>query len=118
MIRRAVIYSDKVAYNAIIPGRLVHLRLMLYCIHDIFSVYQHAWNTARHRAGLVHDRADLWIRLGESIRHVPRRHMLLVAGDCNIPLDRARPFVCTPDAKFSRALQSDNTAFPFAHVTL
>ena len=111
MIRRAVISSDKIAYNPIIPGRLVHLRLMFHCIHDIFSVYQFAWNTTRDQTDLTRARAELWTRLGESVRHIPRRHMLLVAGDFNTPLDQAAPFVCASDAKFSRALQRDKNAF-------
>ena len=92
MIRRIVISSDKIAYNASIPGRLVHLRLMFNCIHDIFNVYQFVWNPRRNQTDLIHARAELWTRLDESVRHTPRRHMLLVAGDFNTPLDRVDPF--------------------------
>ena len=59
MIRRAAISSDRMAYNAIIPGRLVYLRLIFHCIHDIFNIYSYVWNTIRPKADLVHDRADL-----------------------------------------------------------
>ena len=111
MIRRIVISSDKIAYNASIPGRLVHLRLMFNCIHDIFNVYQFVWNPRRNQTDLIHARAELWTRLDESVRHTPRRHMLLVAGDFNTPLDRVDPFVCTSDARSSRALQKDKQTF-------
>ena len=111
MIRRVVISSDEIAYNAFIPGRLVHLRLMFKYIHDIFNVYQFAWNTTRDPTDLTQARAELWTRLDESVRHTPRRHMLLVAGDFNTPLDRIDPFVCTSDAKFSRSLQEDKHIF-------
>ena len=84
---------------------------MFNCTHDIFSVYQFAWNTTRDPTDLTQARAELWTRLDESVRHTPRRPMLLVAGDFNTPLDRVDSFVCTSDAKFSRALQKDKHIF-------
>ena len=84
---------------------------MFNCIYDICSVYQFAWNTTRDPTDLTQARAELWTRLDESVRHTPRRPMLLVAGDFNTPLDRVDSFVCTSDAKFSRALQKDKHIF-------
>lgn len=45
------------------------------------------------------------------VRHVPKNHMLLIAGDCNLSLTADAPHVNSPDPKFSQAIQNDKYEF-------
>lgn len=53
--------------------------------------------------GILQDRTKIWATLTHSARHVPKSHMLLIAGDCNAPLSADAPLVSTADPKFSQA---------------
>ena len=46
-----------------------------------FLVSINLHGTPHDLTDLTQARAELWIRLDESVCHTPRRHMLLVAGD-------------------------------------
>ena len=107
MLRKAVIKMDQVAFHALVPGRLLPLRLDMPRTHDFFCVYQYGWTSARARPDLLADRKRIWDLLADGIRHIPKSHMMLVAGDFNTPLTAAVPHVCTPDKKFAKAPQSD-----------
>ena len=63
------------------------------------------------RQTLLHDRAKLLAALTHCASHVPKSHMLLIAGDCNTPLTADAPHVSTSDPKFSQVAQSDKHDF-------
>ena len=47
MVRKTLIRASMLAYAVLILGRLLHLRLMLDRIHDVYTIYQTAWNTTK-----------------------------------------------------------------------
>ena len=60
---------------------------------------------------LFHDGAKLLAALTHCASHVPKSHMFLITGDCNILLIADAPHVSNPDPKFSQAAQSDKYNF-------
>ena len=86
MVRSTLLRPDQLTYADVLPGRLQHIRLYLTRIHDVFNIYQVAWNTTKPRNVLLQERALVWQSLKDAIQHVPKGHMLLIAGDCNTPV--------------------------------
>ena len=111
MVRTTLLRPDQLTFADVIPGRLQHIRLYLIRVHDIFNIYQVAWNTTKPRNVLLHERTLVWKSLQEAIKHVPKNHMLLIAGDCNTPLNIAPPAIESGDAKYSLAAQTDKHEF-------
>ena len=111
MVRTTFLRPDQLTFADVIPGRLQHIRLYLTRVHDIFNIYQVAWNTAKPRDVLLKERTSIWKSLQEAIKHVPKNHMLLIAGDCNTPLNVAPPAIESGDAKYGQAAQSDKQEF-------
>ena len=46
-LRKSLLRSSLLAYAVLIPSRLLHIRLMLDRIHDLYTTYQAAWNTSK-----------------------------------------------------------------------
>ena len=49
MVRTTLLRPDQLSFADVIPGRLQHIRLHLTRVHDIFNIYQVAWNTSKPR---------------------------------------------------------------------
>lgn len=111
MVRRRLLRPDQLAWAELCPGRLIHVRLHLTRIHDIICVYQHSWSSQKDRAILLHDRKHIFDAITQCIRHVPKSHMLLLAGDHNTPLNADAPHVHSLDPKFGQASQCDRYDF-------
>ena len=88
MDRKILIRASMLAYAVLIPGRLLHLRLMLDRVHDVSTIYKTAWNTTKPIRALLQDRQDLWGKLRQCIQHTPQSHMMVVIGDFNCPLQQ------------------------------
>lgn len=82
MSRSSFLRPDQLIFIDIIPGRLQHIRLHLMRIHNMCNIYQIAWNTTKPRNPLLQEFAMIWKSLRVAIQHIPRSHMLLIAGDC------------------------------------
>ena len=111
MIRRRLLRPDQLAWSELCPGRLIHVRLYLSRIHDIICVYQHSWSSSKERQILLHDRLQVFEAIRQCILHVPKSHMLLLAGDCNTPLTADAPHVHSRDPKYGMASQCDKQDF-------
>ena len=71
MVRRKLLRPSLLAYAVLIPGKLIHLRLMFSRVHDVYAVYQTAWNTTKSVTTLLRERQDMWHRLRQGILHIP-----------------------------------------------
>ena len=111
MVRHTLVRQSQLAYHDIIPGRLLHIRLLLAQIYYLYVVCQTAWNTTKTNRGLLQARQDLWDRLKCGVQSIPKGHMLLIARNFNTPLDRDPPQVGSPDPRFRQVLQIDKQQF-------
>ena len=111
IVRKTLIRASMLAYAVLIPGRLLYLRLMFDRVHDIYTIYQTAWNTTKPTRALLQDRQDLWGKLRQCIQHIPQSHMLVVIGDFNCPLQQDSQYIGSHDPRFDQALQSDKQDF-------
>ena len=91
-IRKTFAHDDCIRFNEIIKGRLLHVRIFPSvkqsnsgCSVDVLCAYQHAGDDDRTMQG---GRQQFWTSLSRSVSTMPRRNMLIVAGDFN----------CTPPA--------------------
>ena len=111
MVRKTLIRASMLAYAVLIPGRLLHLRLMLDRVHDVYTIYQTAWSTTKSSRALLQERQDLWGKLRQCIHHTPQSHMMVVIGDFNCPLQRDSHSIGSHDPRFEQALQTDKHDF-------
>ena len=111
MVRRRLLRPDQLAWAELCPGRLIHVRLHLTRIHDVLCVYQHSWSSLKDRQTLLQDRMKVFEAIKQCVRHVPKSHMLLLAGDCNTPLTADAPHVHSTDPKYGQATQCDKHDF-------
>ena len=111
MIRRRLLRPDQLAWSELCPGRLIYVRLHLTRIHDIICIYQHSWSSLKDRHTLLQDRLQVFEAIRHCIHHVPKSHMLLLAGDCNTPLTVDAPHVHSRDPKYGQAAHCDKQDF-------
>ena len=111
MVRRTLVRQSQLAYHDIIPGRLMHIRLMLTQIFDLYAVYLTAWNTSKTHRGLLLARQDLWDKFRRGIQNIPKGHQLILAGDFNTPLNKDPSHVGSINPRFNQALQADKHQF-------
>ena len=102
LIRKGLVPEDHVRYVALIPGRLLHIRLLFNTPLDLLCVYQTAWNPS-HSAlantnkteALLRQLAKLWRQMEKWLAQIPLRHGTLLIGDMNTPLRPDHP-TCGP----------------------
>ena len=86
-----------------------------------YLCYQHASNT-KAEAETLRKRAHFWQKLASLLSSIPRRHLLLMLGDFNTPLDATCLDIhgpCVPEAKHSAPADvPDFTALLKAHQLL
>ena len=89
MIRRKVRSNSDIRWQECMPGRLVHVQLRLQPRYiDILACYQFCFNSHSARQA---DRSRWWECLETSLRHLPTRHVLALAGDfnCSLPMENS-----------------------------
>ena len=108
LLRRALLPAANVRYVVLLPGRLVHIRLLFQLPLDILCTYQTSWNptnsslTATNKVdALVRQRAKLWAEMEKWLSHIPLRNGTLVVGDMNTPL-LPEPPICGPGVASER----------------
>ncbi|CAE7035064.1 unnamed protein product [Symbiodinium sp. CCMP2592] len=75
--------SDQIAYNTIIPGRLLHVRCTRQAVTlDLIAGYQHVWQEKRKDA-VAKQRHTFWTRLGVLLHSLPVRNLLIMGCDLN-----------------------------------
>ena len=87
MLAKRVCSADQVRWRPIQPGRLIHvqLRFSTRCM-DILACYQYTAqrDTQRHR-----ERSQWWDQLDHTLHHLPKRNVLVLAGDFNCSLPQS-----------------------------
>ena len=94
MISRHKFPEHHVHYQEIVPGRLLHVRLLSEPCIDVIVIYQHAWSITKVKEGkeasknlVLEKRAEIWAKLHTLINSLPKRNQVLVLGDFNCSLD-------------------------------
>ena len=87
MVSKELCRSHNMLWTSIIPGRLVHIRLMgLTRNVDIVACYQASTDTPSRLGDSKDVRAEVFQSLDALISTLPQRNVLLVAGDFNCSL--------------------------------
>ena len=107
MVRAALISREAISVAHHIPGRIMQVKLQLYRPHDIYAIYQHAWNSGGNVSQLLNKRQRIWDCLRTCINHTPTRNLLVLGGDYNTPLDFDGQHIFTKDPKYAKAAQID-----------
>ena len=80
-----------IRWNAIIPGRLVHVRILMPTRNvDVIGCYQHV-HTGQKRC--LQNREVLWNALEQTLRQLPARNTVAMLGDMNCSLPES-PGIC------------------------
>lgn len=98
MVRSALISKNLISMTYHIPGRILQVRLHLYRTHDIYAVYQQAWNSSGDTHNVLQKRKRIWICLQGYVNQNPKWYLFLICGDFNIPfaLDNHQLFIQDP----------------------
>ena len=126
---RSLVDSSQMKHAALVPGRLLHLRLDITPPLDLLGVYQHAWSNAPKLAStdhqrelasqkLLQDRHTVWTHIGSWVHSVPTRHQLLILGDMNCTLRPHSPNVGMGIALHKSTVHPDQQTFQSLAVSL
>ena len=90
LIRQGLVQPDQIRSVAVLPGRLLHIRLLMEVPLDVLGVYQVAWNphkatlpTSCKTETLLKQRNRIWQHLHRWLRTIPARNGCILAGDFN-----------------------------------
>ena len=86
MIHASTCSAQQIRWSEVQIGRLIHVQIRFQhrCL-DAIVCYQHPFSHAR-----ISDRRNWWDSLDKLLRDLPRRNVLLVAGDFNCSLPQAK----------------------------
>ncbi|CAE7770501.1 unnamed protein product, partial [Symbiodinium necroappetens] len=92
LIRSSLLRADQIRYVVLVPGRVLHVRLLFEIPLDLLLLYQVAWNPQKaelkgHKVdALVQQRAKLWHQVEQWLARIPLRNGTILIGDFNTPL--------------------------------
>ena len=87
LVRRALAPASLIRFHEVVPGRLLHVRIPLaHNSLDVVCVYQHVWRGTQSSLENTQTRADLLHKLRNCLHALPKRNLLVVAGDFNMSL--------------------------------
>lgn len=93
LINKRLIAAEHIGYEAVQPGRLLHIRLhFLRHALDLMAVYQYA--EASSHAHITR-RETIWKTLDEYLYEIPARNQLVCCGDFNCATEAHPPWVGT-----------------------
>ena len=82
-ISARVVAPEQIAYNTIIPGRLLHVRCTKTEVTlDLIAGYQHVWQE-RRKETIAKLRHAFWTKLGLLLHALPVRNLLVMGCDLN-----------------------------------
>ena len=82
-ISARVAAPEQIAYNTIIPGRLLHVRCTRTEVTlDLIAGYQHVWQE-RRKETIAKLRHTFWTKLGLLLHALPVRNLLVMGCDLN-----------------------------------
>ena len=93
LFRSSTIQESQIGSVALLPGRLVHIRLHYrHRACDILCCYNFMDDRSTAR---LHQRQQFWNTLDASLSKIPNRNSLLIAGDMNCSVSHDPPHVGT-----------------------
>ncbi|CAE7251454.1 unnamed protein product, partial [Symbiodinium sp. CCMP2456] len=104
MISKKVAATAELQFNIVHPGRLLHVRINKACSIDVLNLYQYTANDNK----LTPERRQKFLKkLHSTLRGIPSRHSVLIAGDVNSTCT-TQDNVCGKWVLPSPARQQDN----------
>ena len=95
MISKSLCSSDKIRYNEIQLGRILHVKIPTEPSIELLAVYQHAWRgdvSSAARESLLAKRLSIWSRIQQFAESTAIRSQLLITGDFNTQIETKLPF--------------------------
>ena len=92
-IRSSKWSAQEIRFRALVPGRLMHLRLDCKDFaFDVIGDYQHARPYMQQKGigDILEQRAKIWAQLRNILSSLPKRNQLAVLGDMNTNLQAAK----------------------------
>ena len=90
-VRATVCKGEALRFCAWVPGRVFHVRILgAHFNTDVLAVYQWSWNS---KPATVASRHHVWLQLGRLIGSLPKRNIVLLAGDLNCPCTSRQGYV-------------------------
>ena len=84
LVVKSLCNAADLRWNELIPGRFVHVRLMMPTRNiDILGCYQHVYTRAN---SCLHSREQFWKALDSLLMQIPNRNTLALLGDMNCSL--------------------------------
>ena len=94
LVSRQRFPEHSVHYQEVIPGRLLHVRLLAEPCTDIILIYQYAWSITKSKEGkeaskdlVLAKRAEVWAQLATLLNSLPKRNQIVLMGDFNCSLE-------------------------------
>ena len=107
MISRRLACPEQIGHQAIVDGRLVHVRVHFDSrALDILAIYQHVDNRNKISA---QQREQVWDALNTALDKQPSRNNLICAGDFNCSLDSHPPWIGTTTYKWHGRMTTGST---------
>ena len=95
MISKSLCSPDKIRYDEIQLGRILHVKIPTEPSIELLAVYQHAWRSdvsSAARESLLAKRLSIWRRIQQFAESTAIRSQLLIAGDFNTQIETKLPF--------------------------
>ena len=95
MISKSLCSSDKIRYNEIQLGRILHVKIPTEPSIELLAVYQHAWRgdaSSAAKESLLAKRLSIWSRIQQLAESTAIRSQLLITGDFNTQIETKLPF--------------------------
>ena len=84
MIARRVCDAEHLRFQTPKPGRILHVQItQSFQTFDVVNVYQFAWNHSVPVEVMISKRDHVWQKLGGLLAQLPKRNILILAGDFN-----------------------------------
>ena len=94
LVSRQRFPEHSVHYQEVIPGRLLHVRLLAEPCTDVILLYQYAWSITKSKEGkeaskdlVLAKRAEVWAQLATLLNSLPKRNQVVLMGDFNCSLE-------------------------------
>ena len=84
MIARRLCDAEHLRFQTPKPGRILHVQItQSFQTFDVVNVYQFAWNHTVPVEVMISKRDQVWQKLGGLLAQLPKRNILILAGDFN-----------------------------------
>ena len=85
MIRKSFMPEGCIKHRAVVPGRVLHIRLEQQKNFHLVCVYQHAWSHQVAQETMLARRERVWDAIRQVVQGVPIRDHCYILGDMNTP---------------------------------